>query len=156
MKEDLKKWLSRFEARSTSVEDATKLNELLGSPSQVRVREIVQKLPDDTASMQWRSALNEKLFSLAPVKRKLTAWALGLRAAAGISVACLVVFAFTLRHERQPAEKAPADFAAALISEHRQSVALSEIAGPGMVDGEAEKSNDSDFNSGSDTDVNSI
>jgi hypothetical protein len=127
------------------------LTAMLESERGQSVRNIMQLMPEDTVSLQWRSALNEKLLALAPTKKKLSAAVVGLRALVGVALAsavCLVVFVKSDSGKEQPASMVdPSTFASALITEHRQSVVSNEIAGPGIVDGEAERSNLQDSNS---------
>lgn len=128
------------------------LDELLKSPGQEAVRDLLRKLPDDGASMQWRSALNERLIAIAPRKRR-SAWSstLGLLAAAGATAALASVLLI-----QKPSPVAPSvshdseAIAAAMVSEHRQSVAVAEIAGPGMSGLEADKSDSVSSNLDSD------
>jgi hypothetical protein len=127
------------------------LTAMLESESGQGIRSIIQAMPEDTVSLQWRSALNERLLALAPTKKKLSAAMVGLRALVGVALAsavCLVVFVKSDSTKVHTASMVdPSTFASALITEHRQSVVSSEIAGPGIVDGEVERSNSQDSNS---------
>jgi hypothetical protein len=133
------------------------LNAMLESKNSQAMRNLIQAMPEETVSLQWRSALNERLLSLAPTKKKISAAMVGLRALVGVGLAtavCLVVFVKADHGKSEAATLVdPASFASALITEHRQSVVSSEIAGPGIVDGEPEKSNTQDsHNDDPDTD----
>ncbi|HEY3782464.1 MAG TPA: hypothetical protein VGL56_15385 [Fimbriimonadaceae bacterium] len=120
-----------------------KLSAMLDSKQSQAMRNLMQSMPEETVSLQWRSALNERLLSLAPTKKKLSAAMVGLRALVGVALAsavCLVVFVKSDSGKKAAISVVdPSTFASALISEHRQSVVSSEIAGPGIVDGETEK-----------------
>lgn len=123
-------------ALHNSVEEV-ELEESLNSRAQASIRKVVNSLPQDAPSLRWRSSLNERLLSLEPIKRKLTTAAIAFRTLAGATLVCALGVGFVLLQHRPntgPTSKM-ADgkaLAAALISEHRDSVESSEIAGPGV------------------------
>lgn len=124
------------------------LDELLKSPGQEAVRDLMHHLPDDGASMQWRSALNERLLAVAP-KRKRSAWssALGLLASAGAAAA--IAFVFLVQKPVATVATVSRDseaIAATMVSEHRQSVTVAEIAGPGMSGIESDRTESTSAN----------
>ncbi len=128
-----------------SVEEV-ELEESLNSRAQESIRRVVSSLPKDAPSLRWRSSLNERLFSLEPVKKKLTLAAIAFRTFAGATLVCALGVGFVLLQHRTSANPnmRVADgkaLAAALISEHRDSVESSEIAGPGVGVGDTDGAN---------------
>jgi hypothetical protein len=135
------------------------LDALLQSEAQQMMAGLVRAAPEDVVSLQWRSALNEKLLALEPVRRKASLLIVGFRALAGVGLASLLCLAIVLKKQDEVPPLAlhnPDVDMASLIREHRQDVASSEIAGPGIVDGEAERVKEKDFSDAVEVDLDSI
>jgi len=133
-------WVANLDGSRINALESAELDELLSNPKQQLVSDAVRALPQENVSLQWRSALNEKLRKLRPVREKISLVIIGFRALAGVGLASLVCIALYSKFGPQPnVSKVKAQtVASALIAEHRDSVASSEIAGPGIVDGEGE------------------
>lgn len=120
------------------------MNKILDSDASRAVQVIVRSMPDDTPSMAWRSSLNERLLSLGPVKKRLSAFGIALRAGVGATALAAIFVAVLLIHKgngsTHEAERADGKaLAASLISEYHESVDSSEIAGSGVSVGEQER-----------------
>jgi len=142
--QNMKQWLEGLEKGSMTANDDLRLDELLSAPSQQLVKNAVANLPEYTVNLQWRSKLNERIGAMAPIKRRISYALVGARALAGLGIACLVMVAYLGKAPssgRAGTSRAPStDLAVALLTEHRQSVASSEIAVTGIADGESDKS----------------
>lgn len=121
---------------------------LLESEGPQAIRKIVRALPDDVPSMRWRSSLNEKILAIGPIKKRLSSAAIAFRACAGVGLACALAFGLFLVQSKPATGKVNVNpeaqgLARALIFEHRDSVDVSEIAGPGITGNEQEDSDSS-------------
>ena len=141
------KWVEKLDGSRMNALESAELDDLLNAPVQEVVEKAVRSLPRDGVSLQWRSALNEKLRVLQPMRERASLIIIGFRALAGLGLASLVCVALYAKFAPQPPATSSAKaqrVASALIAEHRDSIASSEIAGPGIVDGESEGKTASD------------
>lgn len=112
---------------------------LLESPAQVRVRELVQELSEDTPSLAWRSGLNERLLAErrnVVVKRRRTVWA--CRSSLGFGLAATLAVALFFRpHPSVPQIGGDGTFEATAVAVHQNAIAANDVAGPGLTEQEA-------------------
>ena len=151
-------WVEKLDGARMNALESAELDELLNSPSQQSMRQAVQALPQDSVSMQWRSTLNEKVRTLRPLRKKATLLVIGFRALAGVGLASVVCIALYSKFSAQPpAPKVKAqNVASALIAEHRESVASSEIAGPGIVGTETDGRTGSESSESGNADLDTL
>ena len=152
-------WVEKLNGGRMNALESAELDELLNSPAQQAMRTTVQAIPQDGVSLQWRSTLNEKLHVLAPLRKRAALLAIGFRAIAGVGLASLVCIALYSKFGAQPEARKvmkAQNVASALIAEHRDSVASSEIAGPGIVDGESESRTASDTSDSGNADLETL
>lgn len=102
----------------------------LESANQVALSEMVRQLPEDEPSLEWRSQLNERLVAI-PRKRK-PFWAHPVRLAWVGGVATIVLVWLAMPQPVKPGVRQDGVLESVLVSEHAQTVAVSEIAGAGL------------------------
>jgi hypothetical protein len=109
-------------------------DEMLECTSQLKVREMVSGLPDDSLSMAWRSALNEKLIAAGKVSRQRKRMNLILRPAFGLAVASALALVLVMQPSRiaPPSSTKNPGLAAALVKDHRENVELTDMVGSGL------------------------
>jgi hypothetical protein len=111
----------------------------LESPAQKQVHELVSQLPEDSLSLAWRSALNEKLLATAPKPRR-SVWTWMMKPAAGLAVAGALAVVLISRTGISPSPSPVAvnqttsngQLEAALIQDHRELVQVSDVVGAGL------------------------
>lgn len=159
---DVRKWVEGLDGANLNAIETAELDELLATPKQQVVNALVAALPEENVSLQWRSSLNEKLRAMTPVRKHVSFMLIGFRTLAGIGLASLLCIAFYTKFgggasapaNANPEASAPQKIGSALISAHRESVTSSEIAGPGIADGEADsKKSASDSSDSGDPDL---
>ena len=157
-KRQTNEWVENLDGSRLNALESAELDELLNSPVQQTVGKTVRSLPQESVSLQWRSALNEKLRALQPMGEKVSILIIGFRALAGVGLASLVCLALYSKFAPQsiPRRASSQNVASALIAEHRDSVASSEIAGPGIVDGESESKNTADGGDSTSADLETL
>lgn len=106
----------------------------LATPSQEAMRQVVQSLPDETVSLAWRSALNEKVLAAAKVqhKRRVLYWF--LRPAAGLALAGAMAAVVLFRQPTPTSRPAASTYGveAALIAAHDDATRYNDITGSGL------------------------
>jgi len=112
------------------------MDEKLERASQQAIRSVVKGLPEDTLSMAWRSALNEKILAEAAVKPKGRSVVWFLRPALGLGLACTLAVVVLFRgHGVSTNSSLPNGgdgLEAALMSVHQQTTLASDVAGVGL------------------------
>lgn len=111
--------------------DAKAIDDALSG--QQALRSLVKGLPEDSLSMAWRSALNERLVQEAAVRKRRARIGLFLRPALGLGLACTLAV-LVMFHPSKPSVAAPSGDAleAALVTTHRQSTYAWDVAGVGL------------------------
>ena len=102
------------------------------------VAEFVKSLPEDTVSLAWRSELNEKLLSAAPIVRKrvwLPRFAMATSLACGIALGI-----FIAGPERSAPSANPLELEASLVRTHLEATQSREISGVGLTAAETARS----------------
>lgn len=118
--------------------DLRKFDSLLDQPGQAFVREAVRSMPDDSLSLSWRSALNEKLLAESEKKVKRRRFQLVWRPAFGLAVAGALATMWIIRPDSampgisSPSNRAEMSLEAALVDAHRLSSLESDVAGTGL------------------------
>ena len=133
-----------------------RVDELLEARGQQFVREVVRSLPEDTASMQWRSELNQKLKRLG---RRPIFWAAGWRAMVGLACAGAFAVVLMIRIPTSPPKASAADEQAVfstMVAEHRNSVQASDVAMIGSVNPDTERSSSTRADNESENDLDNL
>jgi len=122
---------------SQNKSNAHQLDAELGGADQQAMRSVVRQLPDDTLSMAWRSALNEKLVAEAAAKQRRQRVSWFLRPALGFGLACTLAVLVLVRApghvSTAPVSTLPSEgLEAALVSTHRQNTYAMDVAGVGL------------------------
>jgi hypothetical protein len=115
--------------------ESAKIDDALVGPGQEAVRAAVKALPDDTLSMSWRSALNEKLVAEAAARRRRARISWFIRPALGLGLAGTLAVLMLVRAPQPAAPRLSASgdaLEAALVSTHRQSAFAWDVAGVGL------------------------
>jgi hypothetical protein len=113
-------------------------DERLNSEAQQAIRQTVRALPEETVSLAWRSALNERVLQEAQLSKRRQRLAWLLRPAVGLAMAGAMAFVVVMRTpETKPisivrANTAAAGLEAALVSTHRETAMLTDVAGVGL------------------------
>src|SRR5437764_751879 len=96
------KWVEKLDGSRMNALESAELDDLLNAPVQEVVEKAVRSLPRDGVSLQWRSALNEKLRVLQPMRERASLIIIGFRALAGLGLASLVCVALYAKFAPQP------------------------------------------------------
>ncbi len=107
------------------------LDARLGADDLRLVSHAVAQLEQDELSLAWRSALNERLLELQPVKRK-SWWAVAWRPALATGLAASVLTVALFRSGPAPSSHAES-LENELIRIHLDSAAALDLAGTGLV-----------------------
>ncbi len=117
------------------------MDQRLEGAGQQQVAKVVQALPEETVSMAWRSALNEKvlLASKARQRAKVINWV--WRPTAGLALASALAIVFVMR-TGAPVMSAPSGLTsnsveAKLVAFHRDSSLAYDVSGPGLTNTDA-------------------
>jgi hypothetical protein len=111
---------------------------MLDSSEQQFVRDAVKSLSEDSLSLSWRSALNERLLqeSAARRKRERFLWFLKPAFGLGLAGALALVTVIGLSVPRPSASShgsmTSSRVEAAIVSDYRQSAAVTDIVGSGL------------------------
>ncbi len=127
---------------------AAELDRELQGSEQSQLRKLVRELPEESVSMVWRSALNEKLMAIAAYQRKRRRVIWVLRPALGIGLAGVMALTFVVirgTHEVPKSHRASVE--AALVGVHRDAVLADDVAGTGLTAIEVDQDADGDVKS---------
>lgn len=113
------------------------LDRELNSDSQMRVREIVRALPEETLSLSWRSELNGKLREQVARKKRLDLAGWLWKPAAGVALAGALAIAFVARMPMHGPTAAHDGVENALVNSYLDSTAAWEVAGDNAGLGDA-------------------
>jgi hypothetical protein len=103
------------------------VDELLATPQQIQIRNLVGSLPEDLPSLAWRSQLNSRLALVAPPQQQRSAWHRFWSPALGLGLAgVLAVVLVTPRPVVGPVEASSIE--ASLAQLHEQSAWGLEVA----------------------------
>lgn len=119
-------------------EDLGALDARLNSEAQVAMRDVVRALPEDSVSMAWRSALNERLLAEAVTPKRRFAWLnFSWRPAVGLALAGalagIIIFRPNSAAPATSAHGATASLEAELITTHTQYATFVDVAGLGAL-----------------------
>lgn len=119
----------------------SEIDELLSRPFHAQIRSSLQKLPEDTPSMTWRSQLNERLVAEASAKqsrKRRSIWTF-LSPIAGLALAGSLAFVLLTRPHpsgngsslaiSSPKSKV---LAQSLVAEHSRSEIEQDVVGAGL------------------------
>ena len=124
----------------------------LSSPSQLRVREIVRSLPEETLSLSWRSDLNARIRAESARLRKRILFGWIWKPAAGLTLAGALAVAVVFRIPTLPRSPSlgigKGEVERALIKTYVESTAAREAAVDGVTASEAKDSADGILGSG--------
>jgi hypothetical protein len=108
-----------------------RLDRALVGRGQQAIREIVQALPEDVPSLEWRSHLNERLIATSQERRRVRpSWL--WRPAAGLAVAGALAAVVLWKAPEDPAFAADFGIEASLLHAHREVSIHSDVAGVGL------------------------
>jgi len=113
------------------------LDEKLSSAAQEAVRGWVRALPEDTPSMAWRSALNERLLAEQQARRRHARFLWMARPVAALALAASFAMVFLMRPSPAPRPHPQANLGAVLVATHQESDSLSDLSGVGLNPTEA-------------------
>jgi len=114
----------------------------LDSPAQRDICKMVGDLPEDTVSMAWRSALNERLVPVAAQRRRAQLLGWFVKPAAGLAMAGALAVAIMIRMAPAPHAVSVAQASGvedSLIAYHRQAAISFDVAGPGLSNADAQE-----------------
>jgi hypothetical protein len=108
----------------------TRVDELLADPSQLAVAQMVSELPQEEPSLAWRSALSERIHTVAKARERKRRVALIFRPALGLSLGAAMALAF-ISTRMTPFEPAPAraTLEEQIVTAHRDSVHAEQFWG---------------------------
>ena len=114
------------------------LDEELNSPAQIRVREVVRALPEETLSLTWRSELNTRLRAEVVRRKKLDIFGWVWKPTAGLALAgALAVAVF---FHPVAVSSSGGDLEKAMVNHYVDSTADREAAVDGVTPNEARDS----------------
>jgi hypothetical protein len=105
---------------------------LLATPDQAKVRELVSALPEDTLSLAWRSGLNERLLETAAKNQKKRRIAWVWRPAFGMAATAMFAVLFLVNNTPVAPIAQESTLEAAILTDHRHNLALTDVAGAGL------------------------
>lgn len=117
------------------------VDQRLEGAGQQQVAKVVHALPEETVSMAWRSALNEKvlLASKARQRTKVINWV--LRPTAGLALASALAIIFVMRTSAPNLAASTGitsnSVEAKLVAFHRDSSLAYDVSGPGLTNTDA-------------------
>jgi hypothetical protein len=110
-------------------------------PEELKIARVVKAIPEESPSLAWRSALNERVLAVAKKKDRRRFWARIWMPAAGLGTSgALAVLAFSVWVGGVKPEGVPAtgtSLEAAMLTVHKENVQFAEIAGPGLSETDA-------------------
>lgn len=111
------------------------LDARLNSPGQKQIANIVRDLPEDTVSMAWRSALNEKLAPMAAKQERARRITWIWKPSLGLALAATLAVVMVMRiPDNRPASSKDSDaLEAGLVAYHQDSTVAMDVAGPGSA-----------------------
>lgn len=111
------------------------IDDLLQSDEQVQVSRLVGELKDDSPSMEWRSALNQRLLQVQRRKRREPwIWRLSF-----VGAAASLAFALWMGGIFADPSKTPAIKESQLVSEHLRAVDTNDLVGASLNQLEASR-----------------
>ena len=116
------------------------LDARLEAPDQMRVRNLMQSLGDESVSMAWRSELNEKILATVATRQRKRRFAWILSPALGLGVAgalAVVLITKTPESPRFESRSTAPGIEANLVASFKDSINYTEVTGVGLNPDEA-------------------
>ena len=114
-------------------DDHAELDVLLRSESQQMIQRAVKSLPEESLSLAWRSALNEKLRQARPISRWRTRFAVAWRPALALALTGCLAAVLMMRNTPIVATRHNEGIEASLVSVYDDSANSDELAGSGLA-----------------------
>lgn len=106
------------------------IDDKLNHPSQAWVQNMVNKLPDETPSLAWRSQLNERIRLEAKRRARKRFWTFALSPAAGLAtVSALVALVWMPRTPQAESVATGSSVESAIVRAHQDEVLGVDVAG---------------------------